>query len=203
MTAAYIGVEGLGTFRTLALGGPCKCLNDDRIERLFRAIISTRKTRKVSFNILRDTLDKLGTYGPVVIVAAVDIYLEKQEREGGYPEKYLLGIARGEAKRNGRQPSKPAERPAPEENPKVYPGADYLRSVIVRLRELYVEYEPNSPEAKAIVIAGHGLYDLADKLKLGQIMAGEIDAKATLIEFSFREAVPGVGIPRFSPYGLT
>ena len=203
MTAAYIGVEGLGTFRTLALGGPCKCLNDDRLERLFRAILSTRKTRKVSFNILRDTLDKLGTYGPDVIVATVDAYLEKQEPPRGYSEKYLLGIARGEAKRNGCQPPKPAERPAPEEKLKPHPGVEHLRSVIVRLRELYVVYKSNSPEAKAIATAGHGLFDLADKLELEQVMAGEVDAKATLIEFSFREAVPGVGIPRFSPYGLT
>ncbi len=203
MTILCIGEKSFETFRTLAMNGPCQCLNDDRLERLFRAILSTRKTRKVSFNIMRDTLDKLSTYGPLVIVAAVDAYLEKQEPPRGYSEKYLLGIARGEAKRAEGALLGTPRKDEPEKAPGPSSGEVYLSAVIGRLRELYPTYATDSLEAKAIVTAGQGLHDLADKLKLQQIMAGELDAKATLIEFSFREAVPGVGIPRFSPYGMT
>ena len=204
MTVSYVGERGFISFRRLAVGGPCHCLNDDRLERLFRAIISTRTTRKVSFNIMRDTLDKLGTYPPEVIIAAVDAYVEKQEAEGGYSEKYLLGIARGEAKRDRCAPSSPPRKEEPEKAEGPSGGEIYLLSVVGCLRELYRRHERNSAEAKAIVKAGKALYDLADKLRLGQIMAREVDNVATLIEADFREVMPGLGkaIPQFSPYGV-
>ncbi len=205
MTVPQIGKSGYGVFRALALNGPCKCLSDDRLERLFLAIISIRKTRKVSFNVLRDMLEKLSSYGSIVIVAAVDAYLEKQESEGGYSEAYLLGIARGEAKRNGCAPSTPPRPAEPEKDAGPCAGEIYLRSVIGCLRELYRRHGISSDEAKAIVKAGQELYSLADAVKLEQIMAGEVDDKATLIEADFRAAMPGLGrdIPRFSPYAVT
>lgn len=202
MTVSYLSENSFSTFRLLALGGPCQCLNDDRLERLFFAIISTRKTRKVSFGIVRDTLDKLGTYGPDVIVAAVDAYLEKQEGQGGYSEKYLIGIARGEAKRKDRVPSRAPSREEPKPDPRPSAGEGHLRMVVTRLRALYAKYEPDQEEAHAIVEAGKGINVLADEVAEGQGSAADVDRQATDIEFKFRQAVPGVKLPPFTPYGF-
>ena len=64
------------------------------IDRVFEAIASTRKSGKVSDNILLAQLKKWARYPAEQVEAGINVYLEKNYAAGGRDEKYLFGIIR-------------------------------------------------------------------------------------------------------------
>ncbi len=80
------------------------------LRQVVSAIASTRKSGKVAQSVLNALARKLQRYPNPVVLSACQIYLDKNYASEGKAEKYLLGIVRGEAKRqdgNGREPLSP------------------------------------------------------------------------------------------------
>jgi len=72
------------------------------------AIASTRKAGKVAESVLNGLARKFSRYPQPVVLQACRIYLSKDYASEGKGESYLIGIVRGEAKRqngDGREPS--------------------------------------------------------------------------------------------------
>ncbi len=80
------------------------------IRQTVQAIASTRKSGKVAQSVLDSLAKRLDGYPQPVVLQACRTYLAKDYASQGKGEAYLLGIVRGEARRqngNGREPSSP------------------------------------------------------------------------------------------------
>ena len=96
-------------------------------------IATTRKSGKVAQSVLDSLARKLSRYPQPVVLEACRIYLAKDYASQGKAESYLLGIVRGEAKRQdgkGREPSSPfvgqmGKSPAPVAPASTPPGVPY------------------------------------------------------------------------------
>ncbi len=84
----------------------------ETIRQTLEAIASTRKSDKVAPSIINTLSGKLNRYPVSVVLRACRIYLDQDHASQGKGEAYLLGIVRGEAKRqNGNREE--GEVPAP------------------------------------------------------------------------------------------
>jgi hypothetical protein len=86
-----------------------KYSNPHLIEQTIEAIKSTRKTRKISPNILNKLFKQLEKYSPETVERGFQIYVDKNYAAHGKDEKYLLGIIR----KLKQPPPAPAYEPPP------------------------------------------------------------------------------------------
>jgi len=85
--------------------------DEEVLRQVVNAIASTRRCGKVADSVLNALARKLDQHPAAAVLSACRIYLEKNYATEGKREQYLLGIVRGEAKRqrgNGREPSSPS-----------------------------------------------------------------------------------------------
>lgn len=72
------------------------------LRQAIRAVSSTRRSGKVAGSVFDRLAQDLSRYPGHAVVSACRIYVEKDYASQGKGEKYLLGIVRGEFKRNGQ-----------------------------------------------------------------------------------------------------
>jgi hypothetical protein len=84
--------------------------NTHLIDLTIEAIKSTRKTRKISHNILTKLFEQFEKYPSEIVEQGCQVYLDKNCAAQGKNEKYLLGIIR---KLKSETPAAPAYQPPP------------------------------------------------------------------------------------------
>lgn len=173
------------------------------VEDVFRQMRSTRTTGRVSKSMVTKLWKELGKFPASVVRDSIDVFLEQHyDKE----ERYLVGIARSEAKRAKRegkaQRAPVADRPPPEVG---LPGAAvHLDRVVKWLRECYALPDTTAEQREQIGLAGKALHDAAELCRTKDHPdARSLDEMCDAWQAVVKDNVPdGVVLPVFSPYGF-
>ncbi len=199
MAAPPMTLKSFDVFRTLAAESNLP-LDERTLERVFQKILKTRLKDRVQFSVMKRTVEKLAEYDKDVVRIAVEAYLD---RNSGEDERYLLAIARNEAKRqkvgravvSKRRDSEGSSRRSSSALPE---ATRHLTLVVGSLRDLYRE---RADHAELIKEVGSAVSELQRRAAAGTVSATEVDKVATELEKRLRIAMPGQDMPVFTPYG--
>ena len=176
------------------------------VEDVFTQMRSTRDTGRVSKSVVKKLWAKLGEYPPQVVADAIDTFLaDHSDKE----ERYLVGIARSEAKKAARAQriGKAETRAAADRSPPqvgLPAAAVHLGHVVRWLRACYARPDVTAEQREQIGLAGKALHDAqALCITKDHPRARDLDEMCGAWEAVVKDNVPeGVEVPGFSPYGF-